>query len=113
MLSNINKKLPSKGNLNRHLKTYDKSKALECDICFKVFSNKSNLTKHYRIQTREKHFAFQVCERKFARKDYLSLIVLKSYYYTNNLTIAAIQMGSKSSPFDFLNPYSLYVSIHA
>ena len=44
-------RIPSKGNLNQHLKFHEKSEEVKCDVCLKVFHNKSNLIKHYRIHT--------------------------------------------------------------
>ena len=55
------------------MKIHDKSKAFECDVCWKLFISNYHLTIHYRSHTGEKPFACQICDKKFSVKGNLKV----------------------------------------
>lgn len=69
----ICKKLVFSSGLEEHIRLHTESKAFECNLCKKVFSNRGNLNQHYRIHTGEKPFSCKLCPKAFTRKSSLDL----------------------------------------
>ncbi|XP_030267029.1 zinc finger protein OZF-like [Sparus aurata] len=65
------KKIPSRSQVVKHMRTHKREKRFRCSVCGKIFSRRAHVTQHLVVHTSEKPFSCSLCGKKFTQKSSL------------------------------------------